>query len=189
MAFKKLEPLGSNGTDAIVALTADHRRVKALFREFSAVKANGVKGNGVKGNGGQNGTDKATLVKSICTELKIHAEIEEEIFFPAMRARINDDSLMDEALVGHADAKKIIEELEGMEPEDELYDAKVTGLGAEIDHHAAEEEGHMFPRAKKAKVDTAGLGEQMAQRKQALKATLYVTGQGLGRQLKSASSR
>ena len=179
MAIRKLEPLRSDGTDAIVALTADHRRVKALFKEFSSVK----------NRGGQNGADKAALVRKICAELKIHTEIEEEIFYPAVRAQIDDDNLIDEALVEHAGAKKIIEELESMEPEDELYNATVTVLGAEIDHHAAEEEGDMFPRAKKAKVDTAGLGEQMARRKQALKATLYGTGQGLGRELKSASLR
>ena len=180
MASRRMEPLGSNGTDAIVALTADHRRVKALFKEFSAVK-----GTGVKGNGGQNGAEKAALVKKICTELKIHTEIEEEIFYPAVRAQIDDDDLMDEALVEHAGAKKIIEELEGMEPEDELYNAKVTVLGEEIDHHAAEEEHKMFPRAKKAKLDTAGLGEQMAQRKRALKSRLNVGREAADRRMKS----
>lgn len=159
MAIRKLEPIGSNGTDAIVALTADHRRVKVLFREFSAVKA----------KGGQNGSEKASLVNKICTELKIHTEIEEQIFYPAVRARIADDRLMDEALVEHAGANRMIEELEGMEPENELYNAKVTVLGEEIDHHAAEEEHEMFPKARKAKVDTAALGEQMARRRTVLK--------------------
>ena len=162
MAIRKLEPIGSNGTDAIVALTADHRRVKVLFREFSAVKA----------RRGENGSEKASLVNKICTELKIHTEIEEEIFYPAVRARIADDELMDEALVEHAGAKRMIEELEGMEPDDELYNAKVAVLGEETDHHASEEEHEMFPKARKAKVDTAALGEKMARRRSALKSEL-----------------
>ena len=176
MASRKMEPLGANGTDAIVALTADHKRVKALFREFAALK----------NHGDGNGDDKAELVRKICAELKIHTAIEEEIFYPAVRQRIDDDDLMDEALVEHAGAKKMIEELEGMEPDDEFYDAKVTVLGEEIDHHAGEEEGEMFPKAKKAKVDTAALGEQMAKRKPALKREMNVSGQGAGQRFKSA---
>lgn len=165
MAIRIMEPIGSNGTDAIVALTADHRRVKWLFREFSSLNH----------KGGETGDNKAALVKRICTELKIHAKLEEEIFYPVVRAQINDDDLMDEALVEHEGAKKLIEELEGMEPDDELYDAKVTVLSEEIDHHASEEEGEMFPKVKKAKVDTVGLGEKMAARRRALKSTMNDT--------------
>ena len=166
MAHRRLEPLHSNGTDAIVALTADHRRVMTLFKEFW----------GLKNKSGRDGAAKALLVNKICTELKMHTLIEEEIFYPAVRAQIRDDDLMDEALVEHAGAKKLIEELEGMEPDDELYDAKVTVLGAEINHHAAEEEGDMFPRARKAKIDTAALGEKIAERKRKLKSAWYGSG-------------
>lgn len=176
MASRKIEPVGTNGTDAIVALTADHKRVKALFREFAALKH----------QDGGDGDDRAALVAKICTELKIHTAIEEEIFYPAVRTRIDDDDLMDEALVEHAGAKKMIEELEGMEPDDGLYDAKVTVLGEEIDHHAGEEEGEMFPKAKKAKVDTAALGEQMAQRRAALKREMNVSVQPAGQRFKAA---
>lgn len=175
MASRRMEPVGWNGTDAIVALTADHRRVKALFKEFSALKE----------RSSDNGAERATLVGKICTELKIHTEIEEEIFYPAVRARIDDDDLMDEALVEHAGAKKMIEELEGMEPDDDLYDAKVMVLGEEIDHHAGEEEGAMFPKARKAKVDTGGLGEQMAQRRRALKSTMNAGREAADRRMKT----
>ena len=109
--------------------------------------------------------EKSDVVATICNELKIHAAVEEEIFYPAVRKAIDDGDLMDEALVEHAGAKDLIEQLEGMDSEDDLYDAKVTVLGEQIDHHVKEEEGDMFPRAKKAKVDTQALGAQMQKRK------------------------
>jgi CO dehydrogenase/acetyl-CoA synthase beta subunit len=82
---------------------------------------------------------------------------------------------MDEAIVEHAGAKDLIAQLEAMEPGDDLYDAKVTVLGEEIDHHVKEEESDMFPKAKKAKVDTAELGEEMAERRVALMAELGIS--------------
>lgn len=143
--------------DAIATLTADHKRVKALFKEFAKIKEDG------------SAEDKSELVKQICTELTVHATIEEEIFYPAVREQIDDGDLMDEALVEHAGAKKLIAELQSMEPNDDLYDAKVTVLGEQIEHHVEEEEGEMFKQAKKAKVDTASLGQQMEQRRRELK--------------------
>ena len=139
--------------DAITLLTSDHAKVKKLFKEFEDLKDDG------------SDKDKSTLVAQICNELKVHAEIEEEIFYPAVRKAIDDSDLMDEALVEHAGAKQLIAQLEDMSPDDELYDAKVTVLGEQIQHHVKEEEGDMFPKAKKAKVDGEALGLQMAQRK------------------------
>ncbi len=149
-------------TDAIESLMTDHKRVKALFKEFSTLK----------GKRGDTDDDKADLTQRICRELKIHTAIEEEIFYPAVREQIDDADLMNEALVEHAGAKELIEELESMDPDDELYDAKVTVLGEQIDHHVKEEEGEMFPKAKKAKVDTEALGAEMAQRKAELQDSL-----------------
>jgi hemerythrin superfamily protein len=149
--------------DAIAALTADHRKVKGLFKEFEQAKEEG---------GRQSATHKSELVAQICNELKIHAEIEEEIFYPAVRKQIDDTDLMDEALVEHAGAKDLIAQLEGMDPDDDLYDAKVTVLGEQVAHHVKEEEAEMFPQAKKAKVDTARLGAQMEKRRSELKAKL-----------------
>ena len=142
--------------DAISMLTADHKKVKRLFSDFNKLKDAG------------SDEDKASIVDQICNELKIHTELEEEIFYPAVRKAIDDGDLMDEALVEHAGAKDLIAQLEDASPEDDLYDAKVTVLGEQIDHHVKEEEGDMFPKAKKAKVDTEALGATMLKRKIAL---------------------
>ncbi len=138
--------------DAISLLTADHAKVKKLFKEFEDRKEDGSK-------------EKSALVAKICSQLKVHTQIEEEIFYPAVRKAIDDGDLMDEALVEHAGAKELIAELEDMHPGDDLYDAKVTVLGEQIQHHVKEEEGEMFPKARKAKIDGAALGARMAQRK------------------------
>jgi hemerythrin superfamily protein len=143
----------THAQDAIAMLTADHKKVKKLFADFDELK-----------DGGSD-EDKASIVDQICNELKIHTELEEEIFYPAVRKAIDDGDLMDEALVEHAGAKDLIALLEDASPKDDLYDAKVTVLGEQIDHHVKEEEGHMFPKAKKAKVDTEALGASMLKRK------------------------
>jgi hemerythrin superfamily protein len=155
MAMRKQNGGSRNGSDAIAALTADHKRVKALFKEFAALKA----------KKGDQSEEKAELVQRICQELKIHTQLEEGIFYPAVREAIRDDDLMDEALVEHAGAKSLVEQLETMDPDDDLYDAKVTVLGEQVTHHVKEEEGEVFPKAKKAKVDTVALGAEMARRK------------------------
>jgi hemerythrin superfamily protein len=142
--------------DAIAMLMADHKKVKKLFSDFNKLKEEG------------RDEDKSGIVEQICNELKIHTELEEEIFYPAVRKAIYDSDLMDEALVEHAGAKDLIAQLEGASPDDDLYDAKVTVLGEQINHHVKEEEGEMFPKAKKAKVDTEALGATMLKRKTAL---------------------
>jgi hemerythrin superfamily protein len=146
--------------DAIAMLMADHKKVKNLFSDFDKLKEKG------------SDEDKSALVEQICNELKIHTELEEEIFYPAVRKAIEDSDLMDEALVEHAGAKDLIAQLEAASPDDDLYDAKVTVLGEQIEHHVKEEEGQMFPKAKKAKVDTEALGATMFKRKTALKETM-----------------
>ena len=142
--------------DAIAMLMADHKKVKKLFSDFDKLKEEG------------GDEEKSAIVDQICSELKIHTELEEEIFYPAVRKAIDDSDLMDEALVEHAGAKDLIAQLEDASPEDDLYDAKVTVLGEQIDHHVKEEEGSIFPKAKKAKVDTEALGSTMTKRKIAL---------------------
>ena len=121
-----------------------------------------------KGDGSDK--SKAEVFRQICMELTIHAQAEEEIFYPVVRTAIKDDDLMDEADVEHAGAKSLIAQLEAMAPEHDHYDATVTVLGESIDHHVKEEEETMFPKAKKAKVDTAALGAALMQRKQELQA-------------------
>ena len=156
MPTAKKSTRSTRAQDAIAMLTADHKRVKTLFSEFDKLKEEG------------SDEEKSAIVEQICNELKIHAELEEEIFYPVVREAIDDSDLMDEAIVEHAGAKELIAQLEEASPEDDLYDAKVTVLGEQIDHHVKEEEGDMFPKARKAKVDTEALGERMLKRRMAL---------------------
>lgn len=148
MAQAKSKPAAQQ-QDAIAMLTADHEEVKKMFKEFDKLKEKG------------SSEDKEELVEDICTALTIHAQLEEDVFYPAVREAIKDDDLMDEAEVEHASAKDLIAQLEGMTPDEELYDAKVTVLGEQIDHHVKEEQDEMFPKVRKAKLDLVALGEQM----------------------------
>lgn len=143
----------STTQDAIELLTGDHKSVKALFHAFEKIT-------------GREGVDdqKAELVQRICAELTVHATIEEEIFYPAVREALDDDDLMDEADVEHASAKDLIAQLESAAPGDDHYDAKVTVLGEMIDHHVKEEEGQMFPKARKV-IDVDEIGVELAARK------------------------
>lgn len=153
---------GRDETDAIEMLEADHKAVKALFKKFAALKSDGDAGN----------DEKMALVQKICNALTVHTTIEEEIFYPAVRKAIADADLMDEALVEHAGAKELVAQLESMDADEDLFDARVTVLGEQIDHHVAEEEGEMFPKARKAKIDLDALGASMTARKQELQGDL-----------------
>ena len=146
--------------DAIAILSADHRKVEALFEQYEVLKESG------------DPDEKAALAARICLELTVHAKVEEEIFYPAAREAIEDEDLMDEAEVEHASAKDLIAQLSESDPEDDLFDAKVKVLGEYIEHHVKEEEGEMFAKAKKAKLDIAALGVEIEARKDALMAEL-----------------
>ena len=138
--------------DAIQLLTQDHRKVEELFEKFEKA------GEGSK---------KEEIARQICTELKVHAMLEEEIFYPALRGKIEDDDL-DEAYVEHDGAKVLINDIEAGGPAAEFYDAKVKVLQEQIEHHVKEEEkesGNLFEQARAADVDLQALGEQMAARK------------------------
>ena len=146
--------------DAIALLTADHKEVKSMFEEYDKL-------------GDRANASKKKLADLICAALTVHTTIEEEIFYPALRAASKDAAdLLDEAEVEHAGAKDLIAQIEEMDPEDDLYDAKVKVLGEQVEHHVGEEEGEMFTKAKKAKLDLAALGAEMAMRKDELAATL-----------------
>ena len=143
--------------DAIALLKADHRKVEDLFAKFEATKDAGKKQN---------------LVKQICTELTIHTIIEEEIFYPACKGKVEED-LLSESYVEHDGAKVMIAELEGSSPADEFYDAKVKVLSEEIEHHVGEEEKPsegLFSQARAAGLDMDELGARMTARKEELKA-------------------
>ena len=93
--------------------------------------------------------------------LTAHTTIGEQIFYPAVREAIEHDDLFDKAEVEHAPAKDLIVQIESMDPDDELYDAKVKVLGEYVEHHVKEEKSEMFPKVKKAKIDLKELGPQL----------------------------
>jgi hemerythrin superfamily protein len=146
--------------DAIALLTADHREVHEMFEQFDQL-------------GDRARATKEKLKEKICKALIAHTTIEEEIFYPAVREQIEDgEDMVDEAVVEHAAAKDLIQQLQEMDPDDELFDAKVKVLGEQIDHHVEEEEKEMFPKVKKSGLDLLALGQEMAMRKQELMDTL-----------------
>ena len=143
----KTKPTG----DAIALLKADHRKVEDLFEKFESAKG---------------AERKAALAKEICTELMVHATIEEEIFYPACKEAVEED-LMNESYVEHDGAKVMISELLGSNPDQQFYDAKMKVLSEEIKHHVKEEEqpGGVFAQAREAGLDMEALGERLAARK------------------------
>ena len=141
--------------DAIALLKADHREVEGLFEQFEKTNSD---------------AKKQKLATQICKALRVHTEIEEEIFYPACREAGVDAGDMDEAVVEHAAAKDLIAQIEASKPGDDLYDAKVHVLSEEIKHHVKEEEerGGIFAEAKQAGLDMKELGAQLQARKDEL---------------------
>lgn len=138
--------------DAVALLKADHREVEKMFAQFEATKS---------------AARKQKLAAQICTALKTHTEIEEEIFYPACRDAGIAQDMMDEADIEHDAAKKLIAEIEASKPGDDHYDARLHVLSEMIAHHVHEEEQRdgMFARARKADLDLDALGEALAARK------------------------
>jgi hemerythrin superfamily protein len=141
-----------NTPDAVALLKADHRTVEDLFENYEKASGDGR---------------KQKIAEQICMELTVHAKIEEEIFYPACEGKVEED-LLKEAYVEHDAAKLLIAQIEAGGPSDEFYDAKVTVLQEEIEHHVEEEEKRVegiFAQARKAGLDMDALGEQLAARK------------------------
>lgn len=145
----------SQPKDAIALLKADHREVEGWFEQFEKTRSE---------------QKKSELAQKICTALKVHTTIEEEIFYPAFYEATGDKELHHEAEVEHEGAKKLIAEIDASGPDDDYYDAKVKVLSEMIKHHVNEEEKRdgMFAEAKQAQMDLEGLGEQLFARKQEL---------------------
>ncbi len=149
-------------TDAIAMLKADHREVEELFEKFETASDD----------------TKRSIADKICNALKIHATIEEEIFYPALTEKI-EVSTLNEAYVEHDGAKVLINDIMAGGEDGDLFDAKVKVLSEEIKHHVGEEEMRaegMFAQARDAGVDLIALRDQMMQRKQELLATLEAGG-------------
>lgn len=147
----------SGEQDAIQLLKADHREVEGMFGQFE--KTNGA-------------ATKTKLAEQICLALKVHTQIEEEIFYPAAREALSDEEMIDEAVVEHAAAKDLIAEIEAMEVGEDLFDAKVKVLSEQIEHHVQEEEKELFPQLQKTDMDMRALGMRMTERKQELMSSM-----------------
>jgi len=147
-------PKKDKTTNAIAMLKEDHQKVKDLFDKFERTNGSAT---------------KAKLVSEALTELKVHATVEEELFYPAVRQQIEDEEgLMEEADEEHHVAKVLIAELEQMTGDEEHWEAKFKVLAESVRHHIKEEEGQMFKEAKKTEIDFDVLGSQMAQFKKKL---------------------
>lgn len=143
--------------DALKLLTKDHAEVKKMFKQFDQCASK----NDAKG--------KVQIANQICMELLIHTQVEEEIFYPAARAALDAGDLLNEAEVEHQSAKALIAQIQEMDPDDAMYDAKVTVLGEYIQHHVKEEEKEMFPKMQRSGCDLDELGDKIMARKQSLK--------------------
>ncbi|NBD22147.1 hemerythrin domain-containing protein [Aquabacterium fontiphilum] len=133
-------------------LRDDHKRVKKAFRDFEKLDP-------------QDEEACQALVQQVCAELEIHAELEEELFYPAARAALSEEALLDEAEVEHMTFKVLIEQLKGMEPADDKFVATFTVLGEYVKHHVKEEESEIFKDLGRARIDWRALCDEMQQAK------------------------
>ncbi len=149
-----------SGKDACDLLDADHRALKKLFKEYDMLAGSRARSAAQK---------KLDLARRICMELSVHAQIEEELFYPALRVAIKDADLLDEAQVEHQTLKDLITQIQSSGVGDELFDAKVRVRGEDMDHHVKEERTEMFAKARAArKLDLMALREQLEDRKELL---------------------
>jgi hemerythrin superfamily protein len=138
----------------LAMLRADHKKVKALFDDYEDATPR----------------KQQDIAQTAIQELDVHAELEEELIYPAIREGIDDDDLMNEANEEHHLVHVLIAELKKLDPSDEMFKAKFTVLGELVKHHVKEEEGEMFPKAQKAKIDWAELNAEVLERKEQLMA-------------------
>lgn len=146
--------------DACDLLDADHKAVRKMFKEYEELTGSRARGAAQK---------KKDLAQQICHELAVHAQIEEEIFYPAVREAIKEKDLIAQAAVEHQTAKALISQIQGMGEPDEMLDAKVKVLGEYIEHHIKEEKNEIFPKARASrKLDLMAMREQLETRKEEL---------------------
>lgn len=139
-----------NDQDATTLLRADHKVVSGVFSEYEKTRSS---------------AKKKALVSKICTELSVHAQVEEEIFYPAVKQALKDKELVPEATVEHATLKELIAQVEDVEPDGEMFDAKIRVLSEYVKHHVKEEQNEMFPKAESTKLDMVELGAKLSERK------------------------
>jgi hemerythrin superfamily protein len=136
--------------DATELLRADHKLVSGLFADYEKAPS---------------AAKKKQVVAQICSELTVHAQVEEEIFYPAVKRALKDKELIPEATVEHGTLKSLIAQVEGIEPDGELFDARIKVLSEYVKHHVKEEQDEIFPKAKATSLDMRELGGRLAERK------------------------
>jgi hemerythrin superfamily protein len=142
---------GPGRQDALELLVRDHREIEQLFGRYRSAADE---------------AEKSALARRVCVLLKAHARIEEEIFYPAARRRIEDKELVDEALLEHKAARELIDDIEAARPGDPMNEARMQVLSEQFAHHAHEEETELFPEVRMAEIDLMGLGGRLFARKQ-----------------------
>jgi len=156
MATATKKSASSKAQDATALLKADHKLVSDLFDEYEASRSS---------------AKKKKIVGQICDELTVHAQVEEEIFYPAVKRALKDKELIPEAQVEHATLKNLIAQVEGKEPDGEMFDAKIKVMHEYVKHHVKEEQNEIFPKAKSTDLDMMELGAKLSERKEELRAS------------------
>ena len=151
--------------NATQMIRQDHKKVEGLFKKFEQTK------------GAQ---AKRRWAENAMAELEVHAALEEEIFYPAVKREVDDGSMVQEAIEEHRTVKQLISELKGMEEADDEFESQFSQLMENVQHHVEEEENEMLPKVEESELDLNSLGEQMSQRKQEM--------QNGGRATKKASN-
>lgn len=156
-ATRKTTRAAARPADALTLLKKDHKQVSDWFAEYDRT---------------DDDARKQELADQICLALTVHAQIEEEIFYPAAYEALDDDDMLDEAEIEHASAKALVAEIRAGKVGDPLFDARVTVLGEYVAHHVEEEEKEIFPECRASDMDLKALGQQLARRKEELMAEL-----------------
>ncbi|MCK9619204.1 MAG: hemerythrin domain-containing protein [Methylobacter sp.] len=153
MATAKKKSASAKDQDATALLRADHEHVSDLFEEYEDSRSS---------------AKKKRIVEELCNELTVHAQIEEEIFYPAVKRALKDKELIPEARVEHDTLKGLIAQVEGEEPDGEMFDAKIKVMREYVKHHVKEEQDEIFPKAKSTDLDMMELGAKLSERKEEL---------------------
>lgn len=145
-------------TSAIDLLKADHKQVTELFSQFEEERSEGK---------------KKQIATEICAALTAHAQVEEEMFYPEVKAALKDTELVPEAAVEHGVIKDLVSQIESGQDQGEMFEAKVKVLSEYVQHHVKEEEKELFPKVKQTHLDLVEMGARMAQRLESLRAAKH----------------
>lgn len=144
--------------DAIDLLDADHLAVHAMFQSYRELVRSGAPA-----------LQRRALAEEICMELTIHAKLEEELFYPAVREALEDEELLDEAEGQHGSQRELVAQILATPAEDALYDARVAALAEYVARHVHQEREQVFNRALAARLDLQSLARAIGVRKEELR--------------------